>query len=62
MRTNAKVVAVTRGHHLREYRQLIDSHDVDLIIVNTNDEDQLAMHGMTYSLSVEMIDVAILLL
>ena len=54
--------SVTRGHHLREYRQLIDNHDVDLIIVNTNDEDQLAMRGMTYSLSVEMIDVAILLL
>jgi nucleotide-binding universal stress UspA family protein len=54
--------SVTRGHHLREYRQLIDNNDVDLIIVNTSDEDQLAMHGMTYSLSVEMIDVAMLLL
>jgi hypothetical protein len=54
--------SVTRGHHLREYRQLIDNHDVDLIIANTSNEDQLAMHGMTYSLSVEMIDVAMLLL
>jgi nucleotide-binding universal stress UspA family protein len=54
--------SVTRGHHLREYRQLIDNHDVDLIIANTSDAEQLAMHGMTYSLSVEMIDVAMLLL
>ena len=54
--------SVTQGHHLSEYRQLIDSHDVDLLIANTKDADQLAMHGMTYSLSVEMIDVAMLLL
>lgn len=54
--------SVTRGHHLREYRQLIDNHDVDLLVANTKDEDQLAMHGITYSLSVEMIDVAMLLL
>jgi len=54
--------SVTQGHHLSEYRQLIDSHDVDLLVANTKDADQLAMHGLTYSLSVEMIDVAMLLL
>ena len=54
--------SVTRGHHLSEYRELIDSHDVDLLVANTKDEDQLAMHGMTYSLSVELADVAMLLL
>jgi len=54
--------SVTRGHHLSEYRELIDSHDVDLLVANTKDEDQLAMHGMTYSLSVELANVAMLLL
>lgn len=53
---------VTRGHHLREYRELIDSHDIDLLVANTKDEEQLAMHGMTYSLSVELTDIAMLLL
>ena len=53
---------VGRGHHLRAYRDLIDLHDVDLLVANTNDEDQLAMHGMAYSLSVEFSDVAMLLL
>jgi len=51
-----------RGHHLREYRELVDSHNVDLLVANTKNEDQLAMHGITYSLSVEMPDVAMLLL
>lgn len=53
---------VGRGHHLREYRELISSHEIDLLVANTKDEDQLAMHGITYSLSVELTDVVQLLL
>ena len=53
---------VQRGHHLREYRELIDSHDIDLLVFNTKDEGQMAMHGMAYSVSVEFLDVAMLLL
>jgi len=53
---------VTQGHHLREYRELIVGNDIDLLVTNTKDEDQLAMHGMAYSLSVEINDVALLLL
>ena len=50
------------GHHVREYRRLIDEHEIDLLVANTKDEDQLAMHGMAYSLSVELTDVPMLLL
>jgi Universal stress protein family len=53
---------VARGHHLKQYRQLIDEHDADLLVANTKDDEQLAMDGMTYSLSVELLDVAMLLL
>ncbi len=53
---------VQRGHHLRQYRKLIDSHDIDLLVLNTKDEGQLAMHGKAYSVSVEFSDVAMLLL
>ncbi|MCP4172136.1 MAG: hypothetical protein GY758_15335 [Fuerstiella sp.] len=53
---------VTRGHHLRDYRRLIEDHDVDLLVLNTKDDDQLAMHGRAYSLSVELTDVSMLLL
>ncbi|MCH9032194.1 MAG: T9SS type A sorting domain-containing protein, partial [candidate division Zixibacteria bacterium] len=34
--------SVTRGHHLSECRELIDTHDVDLLVANTKNEDQLA--------------------
>lgn len=53
---------VGMGHHLREYRRLVDTHDIDLVVANTKDKDQMAMHGMTYSLSIEMPDVPMLLL
>ena len=54
--------SVGLGHYLKQYRELIASHDIDLLVANTKDEDQLAMHGMTYSLSVELSDVTMLLL
>jgi hypothetical protein len=53
---------VGRGHHLRDYQKLIQEHDVDLLVLNTKDDDQLAMHGRAYSLSVELTDVSMLLL
>jgi len=53
---------IGRGHHLRDYHRLIQDHDVDLLVLNTKDDDQLAMHGRAYSLSVELTDVSMLLL
>ncbi|MCH2201193.1 MAG: hypothetical protein MK102_04430 [Fuerstiella sp.] len=53
---------VGRGHHLRDYRKLIKDCDIDLLVLNTKDDDQLAMHGRAYSLSVELTDVSMLLL
>ena len=50
------------GHHVREYRRLVDEHEIDLLVANTKDDDQLAMHGMAYSLSIELVDVPLLLL
>lgn len=53
---------VTLGHHLSDYRRLVDEHRVDLLVVNTKDEDQLAMHGLAYPLSVELRSTSILML
>ena len=53
---------VRMGHHLRQYRELIEEHGIELLVINTKDDDQLAMHGMAYSLSVEMAEVPLLLL
>ena len=53
---------VTRGHFLKQYQQLIDDAEIGLVVANTKDEDQLAMHGMAWSIAVELLDVALLLL
>lgn len=54
--------SVVRGHRLQQYLQLVESHDVRLVVINTRDDDQLAMRGMAYALSIELDDRALLLL
>ncbi len=53
---------VVFGHHLSEYRRLIEQHQVDLLVLNTKDEDQLAMHGIAYALAVELRQIPLLML
>ena len=66
LRTNGPNVGfetrVMFGHFLKQYRELIDKNDIDLCVANTKDDDQLAMHGVAYSMSIELDDVAMLLL
>lgn len=50
------------GHPLNTLRGLVEEHEVDLIVANTKEDEQLAMHGLTYSLSIEFNDIPLLLL
>lgn len=53
---------VTMGHHLKEYERLIAKHEVDLLVFNTKDDDQLAMHGLAYPLAIELTTTPLLML
>ena len=53
---------VTMGDRLEEYEQLIQAHEVDLLVLYTKDEDQLAMHGLAYPLAVELRQIPLLML
>jgi len=53
---------VRMGKRLDVVRSLVSQHRVDLIVMNTKDDDQLAMHGLAYPLAVELRGVAILML
>lgn len=53
---------VTMGRRLSEYRRLIDEHGIDLLVFNTLDDDQLAMHGLAYPLAVELRQIPLLML
>lgn len=54
--------AVEMGHHVADVKRLVSEHEVDLLVMNTKDEDQLAMHGLAYALAVELRDIPQLLL
>jgi len=53
---------VVFGHHLSEYKRLIDEHEVDLLVLNTKDDDQIAMHAIAYALAVELRHIPLLML
>ena len=53
---------VVRGHRLETFRGLIEAHDADLVVLNTKDEGQLAMHGMAYAVAVEVTGRPLLML
>jgi len=50
------------GHHLTEYRNYIEQHKVDLLVMNTKDKEQMAMHGLAYPLVVELRSIPLLLI
>lgn len=50
------------GQRLRDYKKMIQDHKIDLLIMNSRDEDQLAMHGLVYPLAVELRQIPLLLL
>ncbi|MEZ4301713.1 MAG: universal stress protein [Polyangiaceae bacterium] len=53
---------VTLGSGLREYLRRIEEHKVDLLVMNTKEDGQLAMHGMAYPLAVELRQIPLLML
>ena len=53
---------VTFGHRLNDYQRLISEHGVELLVMNTKDQEQSAMHGQAYPLSIELRELPLLLL
>ena len=53
---------VSTGHRVSVYKRLIDEHSVDLLVLHTKAEEQLAMHGLAYPLAVELRHTALLML
>jgi hypothetical protein len=53
---------VVMGRRLAEYKRLIEEHKIDLLVMHTKNEDQLAMHGMAYPLAVELREIPILMI
>lgn len=50
------------GHYLHHYRNHIEKQKINLLVINTKDDDQLAMHGLAYPLAVELRQISLLML
>ena len=59
--TNPINPLVTFGNRIEDYRHLIEDRHIDLLVMNSRDDDQLAMHGVAYPLVVELRKTPILL-
>jgi len=53
---------VAMGDRIDEYRRLIEDHRIDLLVLNTLDGDQFAMHGQAYPLAVALRGIPLLML
>jgi len=53
---------VKMGRAVGDFKAIVEERNVELVVMNTRDEDQLAMAGMTYALAVELRDRPLLLL
>ena len=53
---------VRMGHHIADCKRLVDDHEIDLLVMNTKDDEQLAMHGLAYPIAVELRSVPLLML
>jgi hypothetical protein len=53
---------VKLGHTLEDYRELLDRHQIDLVIINTKVNGQLAMGGRAYAIAVQFKHCPLLLL
>lgn len=53
---------ITLGHCLEETKTLVKENNIGLVVANTKDDNQLAMHGDAYAIAVELKKVPLLLL
>jgi hypothetical protein len=58
----AVIARIMWGHRLNVYQELIRRDEIDLVVMNTKDDEQLAMHGLAYPLAVEFNKTPLLLL
>jgi len=56
------VPLVALGDPVKDYEKLVEENNIDLLVMNTKDAGQAAMHSLAYALSVEIRHRPLLLL
>jgi hypothetical protein len=50
------------GKHLRHYQDYISKFDIDLLVMHGKDNEQLAMHGLSYPLAIEIRRIPLMII
>ncbi len=50
------------GSQLSDYKNLVDEHKIDLLVMNSKDHDNMGMHGLIYPIAVAVRTIPLLLL
>ena len=53
---------VAYGHKLADYLGYVDELQINLLLMHGTDEDQLAMHGLSYPLAIELRQIPLLII
>ncbi len=54
---------VQMGHKISDYKKLVETHEIDLLVLRSHDDaHEVAMHGMAYTLTVELVHLPMLLI
>jgi hypothetical protein len=53
---------IKMGHRIHDLTKLVTKHEADLLILDTKDDDQLAMHGLAHPIAIEFRQLPILML
>ena len=52
---------VSFGHKLADYLAYVDELQINLLLMPGKDEDQLAMHGLSYPMAIELRQIPLLI-
>jgi hypothetical protein len=53
---------VAFGRKLSDYKSYVDDLEINLLLMHGKDEDQLAMHGLSYPLAIEIRQIPLLII
>ena len=53
---------IRMGHQLRTYVSMVELNHIELVVIQSKDEDQIAIHGLSYPLAVELRDIPLLIM
>ncbi len=56
------IIEVKMGHRVRDLVALVEEHRVELVVMNTKDDEQIAMHGLAHPVALELSHLPLLML